>query len=454
MRQTSKISRGRADSIARQGKIGRVLLGVLLVCIFCLFGGIQSKTAMAAGATITISTSKNTVVEGETVYIVITVRSSESIKGFDGYFTYDNRVLQFVTGGSVVHGNDDAFRIDDTERSAGATKITYSVKFLARKAGSASVSMRKPFHVYADDDNSSQMSVSYNTLNILVKKEADAATKPTSSAEASESKAPKESERPVNTGQPEWPNESAMPTPGKKDVPGSSKLRKLSIEGVELAPDFSSGINKYSALVTTDATELEIHYEAKDSQAKVVVKGNKNLVEGKNIIRVIVNSTMGEKTTYRLSLTVQRTESKTQANRVTVTEKKGKIYLKGTTKVEVLSVKEEDRIPQGFEKVETTIDGKEITSYALEGGEESSFVLIYGKGSKEELYLYDKEENTLMPYEKVKSWYRSLNGESVSVITAEERMIQSLKYVIGIMAAFCGLMLLVAIAASIRARRR
>lgn len=456
MKQAGRISERQADWMAG---ISRVLLGILLVCIFCFTGGGRTKAAMAAGASITISTKNNTVQKGDTVYVVVKVSSSEAIKGFEGHFTYNSRVLQFVTGGNITHGNDDSFRINDTERTASATKITYSVKFIARKAGSASITMRKPYHAYADDDVSSEMSVSYNTLNILVKKKISPndkpagtswSPKPSPSMQPEESVQPSEPERPEQT---EKPEESAVPSLRKNDVPGSSRLRKLSIEGADFVPGFEPGIRKYSALVTTDEKELKIDYQPKDSRAEVVIKGNKNLAEGKNTVKVIVNGTTGERTVYRLSLTIQRTNHKNQANRVTVTQKKGKIYLKGSSRIEVLPLEEEEIVPEGFEKTQTTIDGKEITSYALEGGGESSFVLIYGKGNKEELYLYDMENNTLMPYEKVKSWYRSLNGGSISTITDEERMIQSLKYVIGIMAVFCGLLLLITIAASIRAHR-
>ncbi len=362
--------------------------------------------------------------------------------------------MQFVTGGNITHGNDDTFRINDTNRTTSAAKITYSVKFIARKAGSVSISLRKPYHAYADDDTSSEMSVSYNTLNILVKKKPEAGKEPEASEapKPSPSKKPEEQDGTRQPGQSAAPEVSAVPTPGKNDVPGSARLRKLSIEGVEFVPEFEPGIRKYSALVETDAKELKIDYQAKDSQANVVIKGNKNLAEGKNTVKVIVTSTAGEKTVYRLSLTIQHINNN-KANRITVTEKKGKVYLKGNSKIEVLPVKEDEVVPEGFEKTQTTIDGKEITSYALKDGGESSFVLIYGKGNKEELYLYDKEESTLMPYQKVKSWYRSLNGGSISTITDEERMIQSLKYVIGIMAAFCGLLLVITVAASIRAHR-
>ena len=99
------------------------------------------------------------------------------------------------------------------------------------------------------------------------------------------------------------------------------------------------------------------------------------------------------------------------------------------------------------------IEGQTVTAYALENSKESSFVLLYGKGNKKELYLYDKTENTLMPYEKVKSWYRSLDGDSVFGLTEQEKTVQSLKYVVGIMAAFCGLMALFAISAILRSKR-
>ncbi len=454
MKQASRISERRADLAVRKRRAGRLLLGILFACIFCFVGGICEKTAMARGASITISTKNNTVLKGDTVYVVITVKSSEPIKGFEGYFTYNSRILQFVTGGNITHGNDDTFRINDTNRTTSAAKITYSVKFIARKAGSVSISLRKPYHAYAYDDTSSEMSVSYNTLNILVKKKPEAGKEPEASEapKPSPSKKPEEQDGTRQPGQSAAPEVSAVPTPGKNDVPGSARLRKLSIEGVEFVPEFEPGIRKYSALVETDAKELKIDYQAKDSQANVVIKGNKNLAEGKNTVKVIVTSTAGEKTVYRLSLTIQHINNN-KANRITVTEKKGKVYLKGNSKIEVLPVKEDEVVPEGFEKTQTTIDGKEITSYALKDGGESSFVLIYGKGNKEELYLYDKEESTLMPYQKVKSWYRSLNGGSISTITDEERMIQSLKYVIGIMAAFCGLLLVITVAASIRAHR-
>lgn len=460
MRQTDR-DFGEQKEFGIWHRVGSLLSGFLFVCIFSLLSGISAPKASAAGATVNIGTKNTSITVGDTVYVVITVSSGTAIGGFEGYFTYDSRILQFVTGGNVIHGNDDAFRLDDTERKESATKITYSVKFVARKAGSVSISMRKPYHVYAGSDSSSEMSISYNSLTLLVNKQDQATEKPepsqsakpqpTQSAEPEEKPPamPQDSDKP-----PAPPSETpAAPTANPKDVPGSDRLRKLKIKGVELAPDFAPNITKYSAIVTTDDKQLMISYETKDSQANVVIKGNKNLKQGKNTVRVIVTGTDGSKTKYRLTLNVQRTDSASQNSRITAMKKKGRLYLQGETQIEVLSA-EEDSIPEGFEEREIIIDGQKITAYALGSSDEDRFVLIYGKGNEKELYLYDMEENRLMPYEKVRAWYRSMNGESVMSMSAEERTIQSLKYVVGIMAAFCGLMLLILIFVGLRSRWR
>lgn len=450
---TDRISKNNAD-IAVRGRTGRLFLGILSV-FFCLFLlGVPVKRAKAAGASVSISTRNTDPVVGEEVYVIITVRSSELIKGFEAYFSYDNRVLQFVTGGSVVHGNDDEFQIDDTDRTTSATKITYSVRFIARGKGSTSISLKKGFEVTADNDASSKLSVSYTPLIVMVKNEEAETAAPKQTEPPEETASPEVSASPSPTKKPL--TASPKPTPGKNDIAGSNRLRKLSLgEGTSLAPDFSPKIKNYSAIVTTDEKKLPITYETEDSQAEVVIRGNKKLTEGKNTIKIAVTGTNGKKRVYRLSVTIQRTagaNSKNSANKLNVLERGKKTYLVGGTTIQLLKPGK-GVMPSGFVETEVEIDGKMITAYALEGSKESSFVLLYGKGNKKELYLYDKKENALMPYEKVKSWYRSLGGESVFEMTEQERTIQSLKYVIGIMAAFCGLMALFAVAAFLRSRR-
>ena len=141
-------------------------LGILVLLVGFLWG-LSPKTARAAGVNVSIETESATLVRGEEFYVVITITSSEEMSGFEGYFTYNQSVMKFITGGSVSSGNDDVFSIRDTGRKEGTTKLKYSIKFKARKAGSSSITLSAPYTVYAYED-SSAMSVAYNTLNVLV----------------------------------------------------------------------------------------------------------------------------------------------------------------------------------------------------------------------------------------------------------------------------------------------
>ena len=155
----------------------KILKYTCMLFVFVLLWSIKSYNASASSAEVSIQSSEKQVVKGDIVYVIITVNSSDTMSGFEGYFTYDSRVLQYITGGSVANGNDDKFQISDTGRESGVNTLKYSVKFVARKAGSTSIELKQPCAVYSSED-SSKMSVSSDTLNIMVKKTAKAVKKP------------------------------------------------------------------------------------------------------------------------------------------------------------------------------------------------------------------------------------------------------------------------------------
>lgn len=368
MKKKSRISK-ESKAITAQDKMRKFLFGVLLFCVCVMINGFTAQKALAAGAAISVDTKNNKVVKGDAVYVIITVSSSESIKGFEGYFSYDNRILQFVTGGSVVHGNDDEFQISDMERTSSATKIKYSIKFRARKRGSTTIELKKPYNVVADDDSSTKMSVSYNALDVMVVEQENV----TNESKTTSPPSPQKTEKPDSSEK-------------KEDKPDAAKKQK---EKATAAPE--STVNPKSA--------------QKESDTGI----------GTNL------------------------------------------------SIEVIDLKEEEAVPAGFEKTEINIDDRTITAYALNGDAESEFVLIYGKAknkdnekdkdNEEMFYLYDKNSHTLMPYEKIRSLYRSMNEKDIAE-NSSERKIQSLKYVIGIMGVFCALMILLAIAIRIRYSNR
>ena len=62
----------------------------------------RESHASADCADIKITTKQQVVSKGDTVYVMVTVTSTTAMSGFEGFFTYDNTVLQFQTGGSVA----------------------------------------------------------------------------------------------------------------------------------------------------------------------------------------------------------------------------------------------------------------------------------------------------------------------------------------------------------------
>ncbi len=416
----------------------RVLFGILLFSFFVTAFLYAGHNAEASSASISVQTRETSLAKGDTVYVLVTVSSMDEIYGFEGYFRYDTRYLKFISGGKLVHGNDDAFHIQDVERTTGINKLVYSIQFKARKAGSTSVELKKPYRVLGRDNI--KMSVSYDGVNMLIK-EKTAQTAANTPVPAETTIQPEEPEK--------TPSPTETPVPSPEEIPhkkgdeiGSVDLKKLSAKGVELTPAFSRSIERYSGTLGTSEDYVEVRYKAADSLASVTVKGNDHLKNGKNIIKVVVKNGENKKT-YRISLTVRLLKGveRENTNGVFVEKTGKKKYLSGNIMVEAGYVKDESLLPDDFQKITVSIDGKDIKGYAYEGRMDQGYFLIYGKNTKA-FYIYDNEKNQLLPYEQVKNWYRSMGGQDLSELEQMEKKMESYQYMLGISGAFSGLMFL------------
>lgn len=430
----------------------RVLLWILLFCVPCIFWSVHEIQAEAASASITVQARDEKLVEGDSVYVLVTISSMEDIYGFEGYFSYDSRYLKFLSGGKLVHGNDDEFHIQDVERSTGTNKIIYSIRFKARKAGSTSVELRKPYHVLGKGNT--KMSVSYDGINMLIVEKSKQSVSPQPVATEDtwiETKEPA-------TEEPESPPPSRLPQDisllhQEGDVIGSVDLKRLVVRGAELAPAFSPDIIQYSAVLTTSETMADISYKTADSLAKVTIRGNEALQNGKNVIKLVVKNGTKKKT-YRISLSVKilRGINRVSSNKVVVEHVRKKTYLSGDITIEAGEVEEEEKLPDGFLEVIVPIDGKSVNGYAYQGDLEQGYILIYGKNTQS-FYVYDQKKEQLLPYEQVRNWYRSMGGQDLSELEKTEKKLKSYQYVLGIMGAFCGLMFLLMMFFALRKRR-
>ena len=139
------------------------------IFLFLVFAGcpMMKTEAQAAVAQITIQKSQQDIVKGDVFYVIVTVTSDEEINGFEGYFSYNQNVMQFITGGSIASGNDDEIHIKDLDRDTGTQKIKYSLQFRARKAGTSSVALKR-YRQIKKAEQDTRLSVGAASLEIEV----------------------------------------------------------------------------------------------------------------------------------------------------------------------------------------------------------------------------------------------------------------------------------------------
>lgn len=135
-----------------------------LVFAGCFLMKVRTKAAVAQ---ITIQKSQQDIVRGDTFYVMVTVTSDEEINGFEGYFSYNQNVMRFITGGSIASGNDDEIHIKDLNRDTGTQKIKYSLQFRARKAGTSSVALKRYRQIKKAEEDT-RLSVGSASLEIEV----------------------------------------------------------------------------------------------------------------------------------------------------------------------------------------------------------------------------------------------------------------------------------------------
>lgn len=88
-------------------------------------------------------------------------------------------------------------------------------------------------------------------------------------------------------------------------------LSELSIEGITLTPEFSTGVYEYTANTDNkELKELNITTKASDEDAKIEIIGNSDFKEGENVITILV-SQGEENVTYQIKLNIVDTPVET-----------------------------------------------------------------------------------------------------------------------------------------------
>lgn len=82
-------------------------------------------------------------------------------------------------------------------------------------------------------------------------------------------------------------------------------LTSLSLKNLEITPAFASDVYSYEATINMDEkdfSEVVVNAVANDEKATIEITGNTNLVEGENLINVIVKSSNGNEKVYQITV--------------------------------------------------------------------------------------------------------------------------------------------------------
>lgn len=387
----------------RKGK----LLGFIILTLF--LGFIFKLDVNAASASVSVTSNKSSLVVGNTVTFTVRVQADSAIGAWD-YATNVSSNLTYISGSPVSKSANLP--------SNNSTKvITYSFTYRANSSGTATFNFR--LSNLLDYKTESLMSFPANTsrnVKVITQNE----------LEQSYSK--------------------------------NNNLKSLSIEGYQLSPTFNKNTLEYNVEVPNDVTKVKINAIKEDSTASIQGTGEREVSEGKNKLEIKVTAQNGSVKTYVINVTVKELDPikvKVDNEEFNVVRKESQItapnstFTNTTIKINDLEVpafenkelgyilvglKNEDgdialyiydekensytlyqeynfkssiiciiddinKIPEGYDEVKIKIDDKTVTVY--QKNKDSKFYLFYGvnvETGKENLYIYDSEEETVQRY--------------------------------------------------------
>ncbi|MCI8363756.1 MAG: hypothetical protein HFG34_02245 [Eubacterium sp.] len=340
--------------------------------------------AQAASATVEFTTSTSEVSTGSEFTVVCRVTSSEVFSDVEMKVLYDASIMEFVSGGRKVSGEDGILQISSTGNEDEVKKRTYSLCFKALKAGVGAIEMGKKMTVKNLEGDSFSVSANRVTLTVKEPESSEGAPDPAAVTPA-----------PVATGAP--------------SLSTNNKLKSLRFDCLSMTPEFDTNVLEYTVKVDCDTNILYFNYVAAHNKAAVRIKNNEELLLGENDVRIVVTAESGDKRVYKLKV-IKESESETRVREqqekgksditFSVYEKEGSIFIQNQYQFQVVDVKDDSILPSGYVKTSVELEGKNVTAYTMENDLDNNYLLMYLKGTGTEpvLYQYDRMERTVQRY--------------------------------------------------------
>lgn len=281
--------------------------------------------------------SNSSVEVGDTFSVTFTISGSKLFY-WQAYINYDSSKLQLVSGSTNFQGESDS-------ATDGQGKVTKTLKFKAKKSGSATISISMGDKGNNINVNAEEISFSKVTKTITIK------------------------EKTIKT------------------YSSNNYLKNLEIEGYEISPKFDKNTLEYNVELPANTTKIKINATKEDSEATINGDGEIEVSEGPNKITIKVIAENGNTKEYIINATVKELDP----IEITVNGEKYNVIRKKEQLPKPNSLFEESTIKINDEEVPAFVN--EITKYTLVG--------LKDKEGNINLYIYNIDENTYTIYKEL-----------------------------------------------------
>lgn len=268
-------------------RLSKFLLSILVICLFI-------PNLKAASAAFKVTSSRSSVVVGNTFNVTVKVSSGVVLGSWEYTISYDNSVVQLVSGKKAVADPGDG-----SKKSA-----SYSYTFKAIKSGKSNISVKSYGALGWSDEKPLSCSVSGTSVKVITKAE----------LEASYSK--------------------------------DNNLKSLSVDGANISPTFSKDVTDYKVELGANVTSINIKASTNDSRARVSGTGTFEVTEGDNKFQIIVTAENGSTKTYNLIASVVDPNpievQDTKGNNLVVVKRKALLTPPESYKETTASIKEQE----------------------------------------------------------------------------------------------------------------
>ena len=399
-----------------------------------LLAAVPVQTAMAASATITLTTDAEEIHVGDTVEVKLTISADATIGDFEAFISYDDTIFEFYSAASCITGGAGFLKVSDIGASPSSQERTYRIYFNALARGECEVALYERPVVYCYTDGTEMSVTGVNKIFSVL------------------------------------PSVTAS---------GNSRLSALHLvdtkpETVKLTPAFRPETTAYYATIDRDSDMVIVSAIAEDPLANVEVAGGKNLSLGNNEVLITVTAEDGTETVYTVHVYRSEYEKEPEVPEETEPEEPivsvesgiafeamdGQVLVTEYHTYTVCEKPEDFLLPDNYVQTTLLIDEIQVDAYAKQGENPEEFLLLVLKNEAGEInwYRYDRIEKTLQRVNKeeyvITKVIQSNDKQLKEAIQQYEQNQLVLIVAVAVLLGLCLILLMVILVLCIRRRNR